>query len=108
MLEKRYRLNARYFKKKSVYSNPFFTLATSPNSESYPRIGFVISKKTAKKAVVRNRTKRQARACVEEHWMMIKGGLDMMFYLKRNAVETESSILCRALLSCLEKEELLK
>ena len=65
MLSKKYLLNSSEFqtlrnKGKLVYKNPLFNVVSLKISNlSGPKFGFVISKKIDKKAVVRNKIKRQ-------------------------------------------------
>jgi len=51
----------RVFKRAKRYPSAGFTILIRPNDFSYPRLGLIVSKKCARKAVSRNRIKRQIR-----------------------------------------------
>jgi len=52
---------ARVFREAERSQDRYFTVLTSPNTLTHPRLGLAISKKTDKRAVIRNRIKRQVR-----------------------------------------------
>ena len=60
MLAKKYRLPVQIALQKRYRSlkSPYFLVKVLPNEAGYSRFGVVVSKKTAKKAVDRNRLKR--------------------------------------------------
>ncbi len=60
----------------------FFTVKIVSNTLSYNRYGFVVSKKIDKRATVRNKLKRQLRACVEEIHQTLSQGHDLLFIIK--------------------------
>lgn len=49
------------------------------NNLTESRIGFVVSQKVAKKAVVRNKVKRRLRALIIKRLQNIKSGVDLLF-----------------------------
>ena len=51
----------RVFKKARRLSSTGFTILIRPNDYDYPRLGLIVSKKCARKAVQRNIIKRQVR-----------------------------------------------
>lgn len=67
---------------------------TYRNSLPFSRFGFVISKKIDKSAVIRNRTKRVMRSCIEEMLPKIENGYDMLFILQKNAVGQKRNAFC--------------
>lgn len=94
MFKRKYRLPAGVkLTKPSAYKIPSLKLLVSENGLSFNRFGFVISKQVDKSAVVRNRTKRLARSCLEEMQENIKSGYDMLFILQKNAVAKERGLL---------------
>lgn len=104
MLKKQYRLNAQTrFTQASSFFTPFFTLLVQKNELTHNRYGFVVSKKVDKKAVIRNRIRRQVRSCIEKNFGSIKNGYDMLFLVKKNAANKETSALCEALLGIFKK-----
>ena len=65
------------------------TLKTEADKDS--RIGIIISKKTEKSAVKRNRAKRQVREIVRKLLSDIKPGYDAMITIKARFLELEFS-----------------
>lgn len=63
---------------KSYYSE-FFGLKIKKNSLNYNRFGFIVSLKVSKKAVERNRLKRQVREIIREQKDSLKVGFDCVF-----------------------------
>lgn len=59
------------------------------NNLPLSRFGFSISKKIDKRSVVRNRTRRLIRSCIEEMLPKINSGYDMLFVIRKNAVDRE-------------------
>lgn len=107
MLKKKYRLARRIYKKHAeALETVLFTLRIARNEFLYSRFGFVISKRVDKRATVRNRVKRRASACIESMFSRIKPGYDMVFIMKREAVEKIAKELCQTIESVLEKRGL--
>ena len=87
MLKRKYRLPVRAkLTRPSSHKSRTFWLKIYKNNLPFSRFGFVISKKIDKRAVVRNRTKRVLRSCIEELRQKIENGYDMLFILQKNAV----------------------
>jgi ribonuclease P protein component len=87
MLKSKYRLPVKSkATHSSVVKSQTFLLKLSQNNLSLSRFGFIISKKIDKRAVIRNRTKRVIRSCIEEMLKKIKQGYDMLFILQKSAV----------------------
>lgn len=108
MLKKINRLDARFrLPRPLVFTTPLFTLRVTQNTLSYNRYGFVVSKKVDKRAVVRNRVKRQLRACIEHALYDIKSGYDMLFFINREAVEKTTEAVDVVLRNLLRKEKFL-
>lgn len=109
MLKKTYRVGfkTKIFSPKTL-NTPAFNLKISKNNFSFSRYGFVISKKADKRAVVRNKLKRIFRKRVEEMLDKIKGGWDMIFYIKKEALNTEKEKISFSIHNALQKEGLLK
>lgn len=63
---------------RSYYSNNL-GLKAKGNSLPYSRFGFIISLKVSKKAVLRNRLKRQVRAIIRGELPLLKPGFDCVF-----------------------------
>ena len=83
MLEKKYRLTKKedfdsVFKKGAWVRGRLLSLRIKKTTNIFPRIGLVVGIKTAKKAVIRNRIKRQIRASFSKHIEGMKGGFDIV------------------------------
>lgn len=64
-----------------------------PNNLNLSRFGFIISKKVARRAVLRNRTKRLYRSVIEELLQKIVAGYDMLFIINKNALFKKRQLL---------------
>lgn len=105
MLAKPYRLHARIRLKNAIpLKAPHFLLLIEKNSLGHNRYGFVVSKKVDKKAVVRNRLRRQLSACVEKQHAFLKPGFDILFLLKKEAVGKKTTDLCSIFTDLLRKK----
>jgi len=60
------------------WKGPGFTLMVRKNGLDHPRIGFAVSRKCARNAVVRNRIKRVVRECFRTEGRCL-GGVDIVF-----------------------------
>lgn len=88
MLDKKHRLPAKVsFKNTESFPSKFFVVKIKNNKTGFPRFGIVISKKTEKKAVERNRIKRQIRKSVEDLIPKIDIGKDFLIIVKRGLVK---------------------
>jgi ribonuclease P protein component len=104
MLKRVYRLPSavRLVHAKTIPSQ-IVLLKTSTNGLSYNRFGFTISKKVAKTAVERNRTKRKIRACVESLFEQITKGNDFLFIIRKNVADIDEQMICSEIRFLLEK-----
>jgi len=59
------------------------------NGLAYSRIGFVVSKKISKKAVVRNKVKRRLREIARDVVETMRGGLDIVIFTKPEIVQSD-------------------
>lgn len=57
------------------------------NSTDDTRVGFIVSKKVSKKAVLRNRVKRKLREVMRANMEKIKGGFDIIITAKSIELE---------------------
>ena len=96
MLPKPNRLPRKEFKQvkrkgKLVQSSLFGTLIhkrASIHQTSPPRIGFIVSSKVAKKAVLRNKLKRLLREATRSHINSLSSGYDLVFLAKKTLINT--------------------
>jgi len=90
---------AKYGRKK--YSSFFILYSLSlPSTKKYARFGIVISQKTEKKAVIRNRIRRWLRVDLAQVLKNISAG-DYMIVVKKQAVGKEHQVLKKDLLGLL-------
>ncbi|MBI2074749.1 MAG: ribonuclease P protein component [Candidatus Levybacteria bacterium] len=109
MLKKVYRLPASVKRKFSQsFTTPFFLLRIAKNGLPINRYGFVISKKVDKRATARNKAKRALRSCIEKMLKDINSGNDMLFFIKKEVLNTPSENLCLFMQTFFKKEEFLK
>lgn len=109
MFERKYRLLAKTsFSGAKVLDAPTFKLKILENNLLYNRFGFVVSKKVDKRAVVRNRTKRRFRSCLENMSAKIRTGNDMLFSIKKEAMGKKTSEQCLLVKTMLKKEGFLE
>lgn len=92
-------LEARQFK--AVFDDPPFRVSTRellflsrPNDLSHPRLGLVISKKSCRLAVQRNRVKRQVRESFRQHQACL-AGLDIIVLSRRGIAELDNHTLAQ-------------
>ncbi len=91
MLKKKYRLlKETKFDKKNILTSPFFVLKFTENEKSFSRFGFVVSKRIDKRAVYRNRVKRQLRSIIESNLDKITKGKDYLIIAKKQILGKET------------------
>lgn len=66
------------FSKGSVVKTPHFLIRYKEKEDNVVRIGVIIAKKIAKKAVQRNKVKRQVRECLRSVADFFIGGVDVV------------------------------
>lgn len=108
MLPQKLRLNKtkdieNVSKKGKSIGSKFFVLKYLPNSSKNSRIGFVISTKISKKAVERNKIKRQMREIIRTHINEIPHGYDILFFTKVSIKDVNFSTLEETILKKLSK-----
>ncbi len=83
------------YKKGLRYKGPFFLLICLRKKDSSlsSRFSFVISKKTEKTAVMRNRVRRQMRELVRKNLKSINSGFDCIIVANRDFVGKKSKDL---------------
>lgn len=91
---------------KSVFGS-LVGLKFSKNNLSVSRFAVVAGVKVSKKAVVRNRLKRQVRAIVQEALPRVAAGYDVLLFLKPSAVGKPFDELEAQVLASLKKAKIL-
>lgn len=67
-----------------TYYSPLFILKVIKNKLKITRFGFIISKKTTKKAVIRNKIKRRLREIIRKEIKELGSGFDGVIIVKNN------------------------
>lgn len=68
---------------KPLFSQSFI-IKIVKNNLTINRCGFIISKKISKKAVIRNKLKRQLREIIRQQLNFLKTGYDLIIIVKKN------------------------
>lgn len=84
-----------------------FSFKYSQNDLGVSRFAFVIKKAVDKRSVVRNRIRRQFRACIEEQLKNIQPGYDMLFFLEKGIIDESHEKVCKSIYESLVKEQLI-
>lgn len=109
MLKKKYRLLKRAkFERRLSFTTPFFVFKLAKNEEPLSRFGFIVSKNIDKKAVARNRIKRQTRFVIESNFDKIEKGYDMLFVARKEISGKTTAQISKEMLGELKKRKLLK
>ncbi len=113
MLPRIYRLTkSKDFERLAKVGQPIFGRAISlkyiKNNLSVSRFGIIVSLKISKKAVVRNKLKRQLRAILSSMLKAIKVGYDVMILTRPEAKDLKFEDLKKQLLFLLTKAKLIE
>lgn len=89
MLKRAYRLRKdrdfqKIYRKGQRRTSPNFTLYYLPTKFAVTQVGFVVSKKVSKSAVVRNRLRRRATAIVEELYAHIQPSKQVIILIRQD------------------------
>jgi|GEM_PF-153143 ribonuclease P protein component len=87
---------ARLFAKGRPVHARGLTLKFAPNRHPESRVGFVVSTKVSKRAVVRNRVRRRLREIVRARMPGVRGGYDMAFIVKPELKDVDFATLVAA------------
>ena len=112
MLPVKFRLTRdKDFKKISAsgksFFSPLFRVRTLPNNLAHSRFAFIVTTKTSKKAIVRNRIKRQVREIVRLKHEGANPGYDIVVTIKTTALNKAYQELEKDLLKLLAKAKVL-
>jgi ribonuclease P protein component len=88
--------------------SPLLSLAWMPNDVEKTRVGFVVSKRTAKRAVDRNYLKRLLSEAMRVFLPRLPIGLDIVVSARQKACSAHLSTLEQDLLMLLRKAQLLE
>lgn len=112
MLTKKYRLTKKkdfdkVAKGGKFFKENFLVLKKIKNNLQWTRVGFVVSQKISKKAVVRNKIKRRLREIVKVNLNKIKSGYDIIFFTKKGIEKKEFLEIKKIIENLLQKAELI-
>ncbi len=82
------------FTKENQISSNFFLIKIAENKNDSKRFGIIVSKRVDKRAVVRNKIKRQIRRCIEENEKLVQSGRDMLIIVRPNIKDTQTEEIC--------------
>lgn len=85
--------SVRFTKKNQISSN-FFLIKIAENGTDSSRFAVIVSKKIDKRAVVRNRIKRQIRHCIEENKNDLPTGRDILIVVRHDIKDKETREIC--------------
>jgi len=113
MLEKLFRISKNWefqniYRKGRGASSQFFSINFIPNKYDFSRFGIVVSKKVAKKAVTRNKLKRQVRELVFELSKKVSGHYDVIISTKVAGLDLDYQKLKKELEEIFIKARLIK
>jgi ribonuclease P protein component len=98
-------IKALFAKSKSVFGL-YVGMRFRKNTQEHTRIAVVCGTKVHKSAVVRNRLKRQVRAIVHERLTKIPPGYDILFFLRKEALDANFDQLKEQIETSLKKAKL--
>jgi ribonuclease P protein component len=112
MLSAQYRLRKQkdfdiVYSKGRIVFGPLFNVRFLNIGSAPSKFAFVVSKKTEKTAVGRNRIKRRLREVVQRYITTIKPGFDIVINIKRSALSASYEELEKSFLESLKKSRLL-
>ncbi len=95
MFKREFRLpkNVRFNKENQVFSK-FLFIKVSENKVNLKRFGIVVSKRVDKRAVIRNKIKRQIRSCIEENEKNVPVGKDILIIVMPNIKDKQKKEIC--------------
>ena len=108
MLPQKYRLSRQkdfedIFKQKKSSSSQFLSLFWRFNNLGFPRLAVVVSTKISKKAVARNRLRRQLQEIIRLNFKKIKPGFDTVVVVKTGLIKREYLFIEKEFINLLKK-----
>ena len=112
MLKQEYRLRkqkdfALVLKSTNTSGTKNILMKALSNNSDFSRFGFIISKKVDKRAVIRNRIKRQLSEIIRLQCDRIKPGFDVIILVKKPILEIDYKQMEKEIIYCLNKLKLL-
>lgn len=94
--------NVRFTKENQI-SSIFFSIKIAGNKTESKRFGIIVSKKIDKRAVIRNKIKRQIRLCIEENEKYLLVGKDLLIITRPGIKDMETREICESLMKAFKK-----
>nr|MBI5455745.1 ribonuclease P protein component [Candidatus Levybacteria bacterium] len=92
----------------SFFNSAFFNIRISDNKEKESRFGIVVSKKTSKKAVLRNKTKRIIRNIITDNLDKLSKSKDIIIVSKKILNKTIKKEAQIEMLDLFQKAKIIK
>jgi len=84
------------FTKENQISSNFFLIKIAENKTESKRFGIVVSRRIDKRAVIRNKIKRQIRRCIKENEKYVPTGKDMLVIVKPKIKDRKTKEICES------------
>lgn len=94
-------------KKGRAYHTPLFYIKYLPNKEEKTAFAIIISSKVVKKAVLRNKIRRQIKSFLLNHLNKIKDGFNIVFIIKPDIKKVTGKELQNAIIESLIKNKII-
>ncbi|MEK7502258.1 MAG: ribonuclease P protein component [Patescibacteria group bacterium] len=94
--------NIRFTKENQISSN-FFLIKIAENKTEYKRFAVVVSKRIDKRAVIRNKIKRQIRRCIEENKNDLPSGKDILMIVRPKIKDRQIEEICESVKKLFKK-----
>lgn len=112
MLARSYRLRSprdisRVFRRGHYAVSGPFLIKSAPNNLPLSRLVVVVSKKVSKKAVVRNKIRRQVSGYLEQNWKTVLPGYDIVITVREDVSKQETAKQHRDLAELLRRNHLI-
>lgn len=98
----------RVFDRGRFINSDLISVRFLANGTDDTRVGFIVSKKVSKKAVLRNKVKRMLRETMRENMERMKGGFDMIITAKSKMSKTQPEEVDETLKGLLKRSNLIK
>ncbi len=95
------------FKEGLYHRNSFFVLKYLKTDNPISKFGIIVSSRVSKKAVVRNKLKRQIREILREFLIQIRGGYNIIIIAQSRALDLDFDSLRYQLVFLFKKSHLL-
>ncbi len=91
------------FTKENQTSSNFFLIKIAENKTESKRFGIVVSKRIDKRAVIRNKIKKQIRHCIEENEKDVPMGKDILVIVRPKIKDRQIKEICESLMKAFKK-----